>query len=63
MLVLAEVIEESMNAGDLRKDISSKAIAAFLIDSWEGAVLRAKVEQRRAPLDAFLDMAFARILV
>jgi TetR/AcrR family transcriptional repressor of nem operon len=62
-LTLARVIEEAQSAGDLKTDIPAKATAAFLIDAWEGAVLRAKVEQSRAPLEAFLEMTFARILV
>ena len=62
-LALAKVIEEAQNAGDVKKGVAAKAIAAFLIDAWEGAVLRAKVEQNRAPLEAFVDMTFAKILV
>jgi TetR/AcrR family transcriptional repressor of nem operon len=62
-LMLARVIEEAQSAGDLRKDIPAKSTAAFLIDAWEGALLRAKVQQSREPLKAFLEMAFARILV
>ena len=60
---LAEVIEEAQNAGDVKKDIAAKAIANFLIEAWEGALLRARAAQDRAPLDAFLVMVFARILV
>jgi TetR/AcrR family transcriptional repressor of nem operon len=60
---LASVVEEARTAGALKKDGAPKAVAAFLIDAWEGAVLRAKVEQSRAPLEAFLEMAFSRILV
>jgi TetR/AcrR family transcriptional repressor of nem operon len=62
-VALARAIEEAQSAGELKTDIPAKATAAFLIDAWEGAVLRAKVEQSRAPLEAFLGMAFARILV
>jgi TetR/AcrR family transcriptional repressor of nem operon len=59
---LAAVIEEAQNAGDVKKDIAPQAVAAFVIDAWEGAVLRSKVEQSKAPLNAFLDMTFSRIL-
>jgi TetR/AcrR family transcriptional repressor of nem operon len=60
---LAKVIEEAQNAGDIKKDIAAKALADFLIEAWEGALLRAKVVQNRAPLEAFLEMVFARILI
>ena len=62
-MALAEVIEEAQKAGKVKKGVSSEAMAAFLIDAWEGAVLRAKVVQNRAPLEAFLEMTFAKILV
>jgi len=60
---LARVVGEARDAGDLSVNTDPEATAAFLIDAWEGAVLRAKVKQNGAPLVAFLDMAFARILV
>ena len=60
---LAGAIEEAQNAGELKPGFGPHATAAFLIDAWEGAVLRSKVEQSRAPLEAFLDVAFSRILI
>ena len=62
-LALAQVIEEAQNAGELRDRIGAKATAAALIDAWEGAVLRAKVGQSRAPLEAFLEVTLPRILI
>jgi TetR/AcrR family transcriptional regulator, transcriptional repressor for nem operon len=59
---LAIVIEEAQGAGALSREHNPKALAAFVIDAWEGAVLRAKVEKNRAPLDAFLAMVFSRVL-
>ena len=41
------------NAGD---------IAAFLLDAYEGTLLRARVQRDRAPLDRFMKLAFDRIL-
>jgi TetR/AcrR family transcriptional repressor of nem operon len=59
---LAEVIEEAQRAGDISSDQTPTALAAFFIDAWEGAALRGKVEQNRAPVDAFLAMIFAKVL-
>jgi TetR/AcrR family transcriptional regulator, transcriptional repressor for nem operon len=59
---LAEVIEEAQRAGDIASDQTPKALAAFIIDAWEGAVMRGKVEQNRAPVDGFLAMIFAKVL-
>jgi TetR/AcrR family transcriptional repressor of nem operon len=59
---LAQVIEEAQRAGDLPDDSDPDLLAAFVIDAWEGAVLRSKVEQSRAPLEAFLAVVFSKIL-
>jgi len=59
---IAVVIEEAQRAGAISADESPKALAAFVIDAWEGAMLRAKVVKDRAPLDRFLDVTFTRIL-
>jgi TetR/AcrR family transcriptional repressor of nem operon len=37
-------------------------LAAFLVSAWEGALMRAKVDKSRAPLDAFLSVGFAKVL-
>jgi TetR/AcrR family transcriptional repressor of nem operon len=60
---LAEVIEEAQRSGDLPRDNAPRALASFLIDAWEGAVLRAKIEKNRAPLESFIAMVFSKVLV
>ena len=37
-------------------------LAAFLLDAYEGALLRARVEKSGAPLDRFIEVAFGRLL-
>jgi TetR/AcrR family transcriptional repressor of nem operon len=59
---VAEVIDEAQRAGDISGDQTPQALAAFIIDAWEGAVMRGKVEQSRAPVDAFLAMIFTKVL-
>jgi TetR/AcrR family transcriptional repressor of nem operon len=60
---LAAVIAEAQREGALPCDGEPNAMAAFVIDAWEGAVMRAKVERSRAPLDNFLTMVFSKVLV
>jgi TetR/AcrR family transcriptional repressor of nem operon len=47
--------------------VSAKAppgdIAAFLLDAYEGTLLRARVERNRAPFDRFMKFAFEQILI
>jgi TetR/AcrR family transcriptional regulator, transcriptional repressor for nem operon len=59
---VTKVIAEAQKAGDVSKDMSAQALAAFLIDAWEGAVLRSKVDKSATALDAFLAVAFNKIL-
>ena len=40
----------------------AETLAAVLIDGWQGALLRAKVERTSAPLDAFLDILLPSLL-
>jgi TetR/AcrR family transcriptional regulator, transcriptional repressor for nem operon len=59
---IALVIAEAQKAGDVSRDIPAATLAAFLLNAWEGAVLRSKVERSAAPLDAFMSVAFNKIL-
>jgi len=59
---IALVIGEAQRAGALSKDLPPKALAQFLINAWEGALLRAQVDKDRGPLQLFLKVAFSKIL-
>lgn len=48
-------------AGELSPVASAPQWAAFFWTGWEGAVLRAKLEQSAAPLDLFADVFFASL--
>lgn len=59
---LAEVIAEAQQAGDVPGKFAAGELAEFVIDAWEGAILRAKVAKSRKPLDLFLEVTFAKTL-
>lgn len=59
---IAQVIKEAQQAGDVSKDMSAETLANFLLNAWEGAVMRSKVEKGPAALDAFLSVTFNKIL-
>lgn len=61
--VVAEVIAQAQEEGAVGKEIAAADLAAFLINAWEGALIRAKVQKRREPLDVFTDVTFSRLLV
>ena len=61
--VLTSCLREAQTAGDIASDIAPETLAAFLIDAFEGAVLRAKVTRDTAPLARFEQIVFNKLLV
>lgn len=49
---LAEGIERGQAEGDFRRDLTAAAMADLLVNQWQGALLRMKIEQSAEPLRA-----------
>jgi TetR/AcrR family transcriptional regulator, transcriptional repressor for nem operon len=60
---LEAVIAEAQQEGDIANKTKASDIAAFLLDAYEGALLRARVERSREPFDRFMKFAFDQLLV
>lgn len=60
--VLAAVIAEGQRHGSISADLAAEELAGFVNDAWQGAVLRAKAEQSREPLERFTRIVLGRIL-
>ncbi|WP_101674465.1 TetR/AcrR family transcriptional regulator [Alloalcanivorax mobilis] len=60
---LAKTIAEAQEDGTIGDDQPPEQLAAFLINAWQGALMRAKVERSDKPLTAFLRIMETRILV
>jgi TetR/AcrR family transcriptional regulator, transcriptional repressor for nem operon len=60
-------IESAISEAQLTAAISTSAqagrLAIFLLDSYEGAILRARAEKSRRAFDAFMSVVFTQILV
>lgn len=54
---LAELLEEAKSAGEVDPDLDTSEAAAFLIDSFEGMLIRLKVDGNRNALRRFQRMA------
>ena len=54
-------VREAEKAGHVRPRLPAATVAAFLVNAWEGAVLRSKVERDKSPLDQFERVVFASI--
>lgn len=59
---LAECLTQAQQAGEIPADLDPRLTAEFCLNSWEGAILRAKVMKSAAPLDTFLHLIFDSLL-
>jgi TetR/AcrR family transcriptional regulator, transcriptional repressor for nem operon len=60
--MLAGCIREAQAAGELRTTLDPESLAAFLIDAYEGAVLRTKVDRDPTALRRFHTIIFSTFL-
>jgi TetR/AcrR family transcriptional repressor of nem operon len=51
---IEDVLEEARLHGTLKSALPSPVLAEFLLNAWEGALMRMKAVQCREPMDAFL---------
>jgi TetR/AcrR family transcriptional regulator, transcriptional repressor for nem operon len=56
-------ITEAQVKGAIVNKTKASDLAAFLLDSYEGALLRARVERSRKPFDRFMKFAFGQLLI
>jgi TetR/AcrR family transcriptional repressor of nem operon len=57
----ASCIAEAQTAGEIDSTFDPMDLAEFLLASWEGAILRMKVERGPAALDRFKNIAFETV--
>lgn len=59
---VAADVARAQSIGAVSNDLSPEELAASLIDAFEGALLRAKAQKNRAPLDRFLNITFPKLV-
>jgi len=59
--LFAACVTEALAQGQVRADLDAEDLADFLLASWEGAILRMKVERSAAPLERFKTIIFRTI--
>jgi TetR/AcrR family transcriptional repressor of nem operon len=57
----AACIAEGQAQGEMSDEFTPDDLAEFLLASWEGAILRMKVERKGEPLERFKRIAFATV--
>jgi TetR/AcrR family transcriptional regulator, transcriptional repressor for nem operon len=60
--MIANVIAEAQTEGKISKDLPASTLAAFVLNGWEGALVRARVDKSKAPLEQFVKVTFAKTL-
>jgi len=56
------VLREAVEKGDLPKSTNPEALAGFVLNSWEGALLRSQADKSDTPLRDFLHYMFEELL-
>ena len=63
--VIARRLEKALavakKRGELREDLSPRALADLLVNCWEGAALRSRLRRSPSPLSQMLDFYFAAV--
>ena len=54
----ADCLEEARKRGDIPAESDTRRIASLLVDCWEGAALRSRLQGNALPLTAMLDFFF-----
>ncbi len=57
----ASCIAEAQTTGEIDSTFDPMDLAEFLLSSWEGAILRMKVERSPAPLERFKNIIFKTV--
>jgi TetR/AcrR family transcriptional repressor of nem operon len=60
---IAEVIAEAQRAGAVRAGLDPGSAARFLLDAWEGTLIRARADRSPSAFDTFFDIVFGTLLV
>jgi TetR/AcrR family transcriptional repressor of nem operon len=58
---LETCIREAQRGGEIRADLDARIIAGFLVDAWQGAILRTRVEKDGSALENFQTVVFAAL--
>jgi len=59
---VAGVLQEAINRGDLARSNKPQELASFMLNSYEGALLRSKADRSSKPLENFLHFTFNVLL-
>lgn len=56
-------LQSAVDCGELPEEADVEQLSEFLLSGWQGAILRAKMHSSITPLQAFIDIVFANVLI
>ena len=59
---VASILREAQAAGDIDPRHDAEQLARFLINAWQGAMIRLRITEDRQPIDDFMVTAFKVVL-
>jgi TetR/AcrR family transcriptional repressor of nem operon len=59
---IAESIRAAQEQGEVSAGLDADQLSRFILNGWEGALMRAKVVKTAEPLDDFFDVVFGNLL-
>lgn len=60
--LISACLAQARNAGDVTATTDTTELASMIIECWEGAVMRGRVDRSRVPFDRFLAVSLPRLL-
>ncbi|OEC94320.1 TetR/AcrR family transcriptional regulator [Rhizobium sp. YK2] len=57
----AEAVRAGQKAGEIRRDLDAADMAVFILASWQGAMMRMKVDRSPRPIEQFRRVLFATV--
>jgi TetR/AcrR family transcriptional repressor of nem operon len=58
----AETVRAGQASGNIRSDLDADDVATFLLSSWQGAMMRMKVDRNSKSIEQFKRVVFATVL-
>ena len=60
--LLKLLLSHAQQAGEVNPDLDAQLISAFMVNGWQGAILRMKAEKSQKPLKDFETVVFNQLL-
>lgn len=60
--LVAACLTEARNEGEVAETPEADELASMVIEAWEGAAMRGRVDRSRVPYDRFLTVSLPRLI-